>query len=313
MKKSIMSLAVAAVVAAPVIAHADATLFGTFEAVMKKEATRSAELTDGGSSIGVTGTVDLGLEDTKGIFYWEQDLDVNAGALVSGSGEAHLGATGSWGTVIGGKFDHATITMVSDYTDITYQGSLESVDGFDLAPNSIAYISPDMNGVTFMAGGVFAGDLGPQKDRQVDAYNLGVAYDANGLYAAAGYGNMKNTKAANAYAVNENLWGLAAGFNGIENLDLRANYTRQNDKAADEKTTAWNLSAQYDIENTALYGVYGRSKEKQANESKESYTLGAAQTMGNGAVYAEFVGFAKAYKSDPSTKNTFLVGYQLNF
>jgi len=313
MKKSIMSLAVAAVVAAPAIAQADATLFGTFEAVMKKEATRSAELADGGSSIGIMGTVDLGLDDTKGIFYWEQDLDVNAGALVSGSGEAHLGATGSWGTVIGGKFDHATVTMVSDYTDITYQGSLESVDSYDLAPNSIAYISPDMNGVTFMAGGVFAGDLGPQKDRQVDAYNLGVAYDANGLYAAAAYGNMKNTKAANTYAVNENLWGLAAGFNGIENLDLRANYTRQNDKAADEKTNAWNLSAQYDIENTALYGVYGRSKEKNANERFESYTLGVAQTMGNGAVYAEFVDFTKAYKSDPDTKKTFLVGYQLNF
>ncbi|EXJ09884.1 porin [Nitrincola nitratireducens] len=313
MKKSIMSLAVAAVVAAPAIAQADATLFGTFEAVMKKEATRSAELTDGGSSIGIMGTVDLGLDDTKGIFYWEQDLDVNAGALVSGSGEAHLGATGSWGTAIGGKFDHATVTMVSDYTDITYQGSLESVDNYGLAPNSIAYISPDMNGVTFMAGGVFAGDLGPQKDRQVDAYNLGVAYDANGLYAAAAYGNMKNTKAANTYAVNENLWGLAAGFSGIENLDLRANYTRQNDKTAVEKTNAWNLSAQYDIENTALYGVYGRSKEKNSNARFESYTVGAAQTMGNGAVYAEFVGFTKDYKFDPDTKNTFLVGYQLNF
>ncbi|KAA0875091.1 porin [Nitrincola tapanii] len=340
MKKSLIAMAVAGAIAAPAIAQADATLFGTFEMFMQKERGASAELVSD-SYIGIMGTVDLGLEDTKGIFKWEQGLDLNAGALADGD-ETYIGATGSWGTVMGGKTDLPSVYMVSDYTDITYQGTYESALGqaFALQSNSLSYVSPEFAGVTFAAAGVFGGEntsffagevdaSSGEKDKTFDAYNLGVQYDANGIYAAAAYGKAKTAKFGGDYFGDFNVWGLAAGFSGIENLDLRASYERGKEKAlapiflgSDLKATTWNLSAQYDIADTAVYAVYGETKfsANGGSEKGASYTLGVAQTMGNGAVYAEFMDFRKDYKGDSLLNDlglggdkTFLVGYQLNF
>ena len=327
MKKSLIALAVTAAVAVPSIAVADATLYGAFEMGLIKTKGESMAFEDITSRIGITGTVDLGLEDTRGIFLWESALNTDEDAS-NGLGNlryAHIGATGSWGTALGGTMDHPSVAMVSDYTDFTWNGDYATVGQEYHAKqgNSLAYASPDFNGVQFVVGGVFAGDAisGGVKDKTVDGYNMGAKYEANDVYAAIAYGNVKSGKNAGVYGVNQNVWGLAAGFSGIENLDLRASYERLRDKTGgsevmdgiEGKANAWNIAANYDINNTSLYGIYGRATLKPVvgEQLKGSvYTLGVSHAMGNGAVFAEFVNYGKDIK-DEGRYTT--VGYILNF
>lgn len=334
MKKSLIALAVAGAIAVPSIATADATLYGSFRMGMTDQKNNSLVLEDVGSRVGIKGTVDLGLQDTQGIFLWEQALDLNSAALDNGR-YAYVGATGSWGTALAGKIDHPSVTMVSDYTDFSWNGDYASVGQQYHAKqgNTLAYVSPEFSGVQFVVGGVFAGDAlseqapanlpADQKDRAVDGYNMGVQYDANGIYAAVAYGNVKSGKSnVGTYGVNQNVWGLAAGFSGIENLDLRASYERLRDKTGasevmdgDEgKANAWNIAANYDIDNTSIYGMYGRVKLKPVGEEDGKgriYTLGVSHAMGNGAVFAEFVNYGKDLKEENGRYTT--VGYVLNF
>lgn len=323
-----MALAVAAAVAVPSIASADATLYGAFEMGLTSTKGESTVFEDITSRIGIKGTVDLGLEDTRGIFLWESRLNTDKDAS-NGLGNlryAHMGATGSWGTALGGTMDHPSVAMVSDYTDFTWNGDYASVGQQFHAKqgNTIAYASPEFNGVQFVIGGVFAGDAlsGGVKDKTVDGYNMGLRYEANDLYAAVAYGNVKSGKNAGAYGINQNVWGVAAGFSGIENLDLRASYERLRDKTGgsevmdgDEgKANAWNIAANYDIDNTSVYGIYGRSTSKptMGEQFKGTvYTLGVSHAMGNGAVFAEFVKYGKDAKDESDRYTT--VGYVLNF
>src|SRR5690554_386363 len=74
MKKSLIALAVAGAMTAPMVAQADATLYGSFRAGLAFQDDKSADLRDESSRIGIKGTVDLGLENTKGLFHWEANV-----------------------------------------------------------------------------------------------------------------------------------------------------------------------------------------------------------------------------------------------
>lgn len=329
MKKSLIALAVTAAVAVPSIATADATLYGSFQMGVTDAKNESLILDDISTRIGIKGTVDLGLEDTRGIFLWESAINTNSDG--NGLGDlryAYAGATGAWGTVLAGKIDHPSVGMVSDYTDFSWNGDYATVgqEYHSKMTNSLAYASPEFSGLQFVVGGVFAGDnLSEEKDKTIDGYNLGVQYDANGFYGAVAYGNVKSGKDTGVYGVDQNVWGLAAGYSGIENLDLRVSYERLRDKTGgsevavdymdgvEGKANAWNIAANYDIDNTSIYGTYGRYKFKPQNEENAKgtvYTLGVSHAMGNGAVFAEFVNYGKDIK-DEGRYTT--VGYILNF
>ena len=351
MKKSIIAMAVAGALAVPAIASADATIYGQLRLAMVDEKGDSLDLRDQTSRIGIRGTVDLGLEDTRGIYRVEERVNVNTGTLAGGGRLGFIGATGSWGTVMGGRFDHPSYSMVTGYTDNTYSGRVTDSlygDVSERVSSSVAYASPDFNGVQFIIGGLFAGDSfsAPErdefgqiivtdqagtprieriKDKAIDGYNLGVKYDANDIYAALAYGNVKAGKNDDAARTTRNsldFWGLALGYTGVENLELAAKYERARVKAlagdfvtSDPtlKETVYGLAATYHIDATHLYANYGRNKVSFDGESFKgtTHTVGVGHTLGRGLVFAQYDNAKKELNEDLNRR--FSLGYRLNF
>ncbi|GAB2579647.1 porin [Nitrincola alkalisediminis] len=333
MKKSLLCMAIASSLIVPAVAMADATLYGSFRMAMAKEDNKSMSLDDDSTRIGLRGTVDLGLEDTKGIFRWEQALDINSGALVSNGGRyAWLGATGSWGTLTGGKQDAPIQALVTAYADDFNSGAQgghsQVARQFNRRQgNTLVYASPKMNGLQASASAVFAGDdirtsgsTGP-KDRMVDGYSLGLAYDANNLYFAGAFGNAKSAKsAAGSYGIDQNTWGLAAGFK-VSDLTLKAKYVHLEDKTGGSsfvrtqgKANEYVISASYAIDRTTLMAEFGQTERKPDNAADlkgRHYALGIQQRMGRGRVYAEYHDYTKPLYASRGDK--FLVGYRVDF
>lgn len=327
MKKSLLCMAIASSLIVPAVAMADATLYGSFRMAMVKEDNKSMSLDDDSTRIGVRGTVDLGLEDTKGVFRWEQALDVNKGALDSGR-YAWLGATGSWGTVTGGKQDAPIQALVTSYADDFNSGAQgghsQVARQFNRRQgNTLVYASPKMNGLQASASAVFAGDdlSSGNKDRMVDGYSLGLAYDANNLYFAGAFGNAKSGKnAVGNYGIDQNTWGLAAGFK-VSGLTLKAKYVHLDDKTGGSsfvrtqgEANEYVIGASYVIDNTTLMAEFGQTERKPDNAvdlKGRHYALGVQQRMGRGRVYAEYHDYTKALYASRGDK--FLVGYRVDF
>ncbi len=99
--------------------------------------------------------------------------------------EAKIGLKGNFGTVVLGHVDAPT-AGVGKYVE-----QFEELDDAELElpadelDNTIAYVSPDFNGVTF-AGGVVFDEEQAGKKRGVDAYDVAVTYNANGFHAGLG-------------------------------------------------------------------------------------------------------------------------------
>ncbi|RAU18551.1 hypothetical protein DN062_07190 [Nitrincola tibetensis] len=318
MKKSIIALAIAGAMTAPAIAMADATLYGSFRMNLTKADKASASFANNATRVGIRGTVDLGLEDTKGIFHWEQGLDTEAGALAGGR-YASLGATGSWGTAVGGRIDHFTWNYAGGVTDLFASGSgdILSVDylgsGAGRADrrqsNTIAYVSPNMSGFQAGIGGVFMGDAGTQKDNEIDGYNLGAQYSAAGLTVGAGYGAVKAAKSANVYAADSNLWSLAATYK-IEALTLSAAYERAKDKTTNTTDKGYSVAGRYEVDGLGATLAY--SQVKETNQAKGTRVQAEVYNrLGRGMVSAGYVDNNKNVRGGNTDR--FYVGYRLDF
>lgn len=318
LRQSLLASAVAASLALPAIASADATLYGSFRLGMFKTDQSSAELADYASRIGLRGTVDLGLEQTQGIFHYEQGLSLNSGAL-GGGRYASIGATGPWGTLRGGKLDHPTYTYVGQVNEFAMSALPVHIDvgyvangsnparGFRAdrrVSNTLAYTSPNLGGAEFMVAGVFAGEadgsvfgdtatITPEKDRTLDGYNLGGKYTVEGLTLAAAYGAVKARKdVVSGYEVDSNLWGASARYN-IQNFRLAAKYEQSKDKIDNSKEKGYGLQGTYEVNG---YGAsLGFSSVKADNASREKATqIEVHHRMGNGVVALGYVDYNSA-------------------
>ncbi|TVQ69877.1 MAG: porin, partial [Oceanospirillales bacterium] len=250
MKKSIIAMAVAGALAVPAIASADATLYGQFRVGLENVKGSTTNAFDGGNRIGVKGTVDLGLDSTVGIYQWEagfavtgsnsQSADVNTNTVVTSTTSltqrnTFAGATGNWGTLIAGRFDHPT-EGIQATTDIGNVKNYRSGTTYSDAGihKTVAYVTPSLNGLTATIGGVFAGQPNNTPKETIDGYNMGVDYSVGGLGLKAAYGKL-NTN--NAFGAGEqNKWGLAATYQ-LDALKLAADYNSVNVKNGPKDTS----------------------------------------------------------------------------
>ncbi len=279
MKKSLIALAVAGAMTAPIVAQADATLYGSFRMGLVGADNADLDLRDESTRIGIKGDVDLGMENTKGLFHWEAnvsttDQDTYGGGEMFGERLAYMGATGNWGTALVGRQYHPYYTMVNSHTNIFQGADADFGEAFALGnkwhkrtDNTLAYASPVMSGFQVVAGAVIAGD-GDDSDKQldddVDGYNIGAQYTGvEGLRVSASYGNVEDEK------YESEIWGLGATYT-IDALTLSAKYEEREDTAAeyasfgdaykfagDAELTVWEIAAQYQIGATALKARYG--------------------------------------------------------
>jgi predicted porin len=292
MKKSIIALAVAGALTAPIAAQADATLYGSLRINLSNYDSTGLDVTDNSSRIGIKGSSEL-FSGAKAIFQYEQFVSTETGAL-GGGRLASLGVTGDFGTVNTGRqwapFAIWTLFPTDILVNSDNSGSTGYAAGLHRLSNTIAYISPAMSGFTFAGVVVAGGDAAGTDD--VDAYNLAVKYSVDGLTLAASTIGLENTtdQSVNSFAASYKTGGayIAARF--------------QQDERNGANEDSYEVAGSYTMDNTTVAANY----MDDDNAADERYSLEVSQKLGKAA--KAFVGYY-----DKGADDSLAVGYRVDF
>lgn len=273
MQKKLIALAVAAAFSAP--AFADVTVYGIVDAAVANVSVTGlkSDLTviSGGlstSRLGVVAAEDLD-NGMKAIAKVEYKLD---GAVSDGVGVARqemLALAGGFGTVAAGylqttgydwavKFDPTVGSSVSSLQAVNASMLIGSTAVAARANRALAYISPDMGGVTVALN---------------HSFNVG----NTGMVASGATTGNKTTATL-----------LSATYNGGP-LAIGGVYaTTANDDANYNKTTDMALGASYDLSVVKLLGTYQTSKVANGAGSDKAMSFSAVAPVGPGALVAQY-------------------------
>jgi len=309
MQKKLIALAIASAFSAP--AFADATLYGAVDAAVAS-VTASGQKSDlialsggaGASRIGVNAAEDLD-NGLKAVINLEYGLDTQT---VSGVGDARqemLGVAGGFGTVATGflqttgydwqvKFDPVAGSAVSPLQSMNKSMLIGTVAGAARAPRALAYISPNMGGVTVAVNyttsfSTLATDLG-----NLTQNNVG----ANSSYAKATAYLLSATYAGGPLTV------------GVVMANLTGAKTAAGVKANDVSDMA--VGASYDLGVAKLMATYQTSQTKPAagaNTTNKAMSFSAVIPAGPGVVGVQYANHKNATAN--SGASGYLVGYLL--
>ena len=289
MQKKLIALAIAAAFSAP--AMADVTMYGIIDAAVAR-VSQTAKKTDtlavsgglSGSRLGVKGAEDLD-NGMKAVVVLEYSLDTQqADALVAARQEM-LAVAGGFGTVATGylqttgydfavKFDPTAGSSVSPLQNMTKGNAsylIGTVATAARAPRALAYISPDLGGVTVAVN--YATTINP----------------ATGNLTVAETGANSKTSATL----------LSATYTGVANLVVGVVHASTSGTSSASAVTAYNntdiaLGASYDLGVAKLMGTYQTAKNSAvgtAGNSNKLMSFSAVAPVGPGAVV---VTYAKA-------------------
>jgi predicted porin len=312
MKKSLIALAVAGALTAPMVAQADATLYGSMRLLVVDADGSDLDVQDGTSRIGIKGDVDLGIDGVKGIYNFETRLRADEGTFAGNDARlSNIGVTGDFGTALIGRMYTPHWLWTSAVTDATWNDAVIGVVN-EIAlrqPNTIAYISPSMSG--FQAAVAVVANGGTNDD--ADIVNVAAKYAANGLHLGVSYmtvddGITAGTESADTIAV-------AASYT-MDAFKVSARYQDEDDvggTAGSERETT-QLGVAYTMGDTTLQARY--TNEDIKTQDVDQWAIGVQQMLGSqGRVFLEYAdvgsnGFNGAVTSDVDRLS---VGYRLDF
>ncbi|MCW8945431.1 MAG: porin [Sedimenticola sp.] len=274
--KKLLSIAIAAVVAAPMAVMADTTVYGIVDLGLVNTdpdvGNDSWDIGDqnGSSRFGVKGSEDLG-NGMKAVFQYEwstnddfgNGINTTAGAGLNAR-LAFVGLSSSWGTVAIGRqwnpyYFAVGKTNIFDMggTHSTYLAHFGAALGGYRVGDAITYNSPNMNG--FTVGGMvqFSDDLG---DDANDNFALAGQYNNGPLSLGLGYINPADD------AINDSdVWGASGKYN-FGNFMIGAAYEDGETNGTD--MDSWDLVAQAYFGNNTVSIGYGEM-EVGATETEE--------------------------------------------
>ena len=289
MKKSIIALAVAGAMTVPMVAQADATLFGSVRYDITDSDAANDTHTDSEINrmrIGVKGeeTMDSGL--TAGYFIRMEAASGQASTDTSvGISKIALYIAGDFGKVILGDADSPVEYAEGRQTmTAVYDGSLE-VAGSEFQNGGISYESNVVNGFQFRAG---VGDIdGADTNANVaneDSYGVGLAYGNDLVDVAIGFGeeqlgtNLGGNKTGTATTDDVTVWGLG-GQVKLGALTIGAAISEKEDYA-----TYGSLSAKYVIDKLTLAAQYEVRDLDAANQGDlKAVNVSAQYALGGNA------------------------------
>jgi predicted porin len=284
MKKNIIALAVAAAVAAPMAASADATVYGKmhFDFVSQDDGADSGLFVDSNDSrLGFKGSEDLG-NGLSALYQIEMDLDTSktgAVALQNGLRNTYIGLAGGWGAVIVGKHDTPykitgrKLDLFGDTKGDFRQ--LSNAFGHEARlDNVVAYKLPTMGGFNLLAAYVTPDDT----TAKTEAYSI------------------------NADWSNDMFWVGAAMTDTGE--DLLANGENSN----------WRIAGQFKMAGFKVNAMYDSQEQDTNNETNEGYVLGLAWSTGAHTIKGQYA----AYERDSDVQQaedlaTYSLGYDYAF
>lgn len=305
MKKSLIALAVAGAMTAPMVAMADATLYGHVNIEVRKD--DGAKMDIGGaansvSRIGVRGTADTGVDGLVGFYHIEMGLATPNGATALNTRLAHAGLRGDFGSFALGTQWTPHYLWTTGATDVMLSGAarvLRSTDVIYRASNSAMYISPDMGGLQF-AGGVLASSA--RSDKNIDAFNVAAKYSASGLTASLSHGGFESSSfaldSATAASVSYN-YGAGTVAAGISRNRVRGG----------GNTTPFELAATYNVtDSTTLKAAYSDFRGSAKGYAVEvQHNLGSMTNL--------YLGYGEANSSleDMGVADTLSTGIRVRF
>lgn len=313
MKKNILAIAIASVVATPV-AFADApTVYGqinmavdSYDVKNVANKTKGADVVHRNSRLGVKGSEDLG-NGLKAVFQAEATLGNGAEAAANNlnfNRNTFAGIAGGFGTVVMGRHD-TPLRMIQPndgFADSKFAGNNTSnfnggLAGEDRVTEVIAYLSPSFNGVAFalaVSGQDTLAENG--KDQALtNAYSGSVSYGSKskGIYAAAGMTSTGKSGASvergdiTRAVVQYNEAGLVGSFMYNEQAK-----TNTNGNAAGSSMTlgvAYKMGAI-----TPRAKASSVSYKAGSDKSATNYAVGVDYSLGkNTKVYAEYAALDK--------------------
>jgi predicted porin len=283
MNKKIIVAAVAAALAVPMAASADATVYGKVRVASQyanhSEGTADTwGMEDQVSRLGIKGSEDLG-DGLKAIYQMEMGVNVGDGFGKPGGSafwsqrNSFVGLAGNWGTLLAGRHDtpYKISTGSLDFfgdtaadMDNGYSGLANpnptNPNGVDLfssvrADGAIAYISPSFSGLT-LAGAVVQTNTALTKDFQ-NAYSLAGLYSNGPWFASLAYENLD--KKATVGTKDDAKWRVGLGVLGMSNFSASAIYEDHTNvlglNNADYKS--WEIQAAYDFGSNRAKAMYG--------------------------------------------------------
>lgn len=307
------------------------------------------------SLIGFKGAEDLG-GGMKALFQFESAAGFDAGGALGTSRDSYVGLTGGFGTVLLGNLTGPTrafgaaVDVNAGATGIGFNGALTGklgnalngalttgetsgftpptsgysktvVSAFDSRfNNAIAYVSPDFNGFTIIAGYVAnENKLAGTSGINTSAYDIGAKYANGPIMVGLSHADVKfrnttdlnpsNTRLVGMYDfgmasvrvlwertkadnntgldVKQNVWGVGGTFNVTSNGKLIAQYYKANDVtgnggAANSGAKFWEIGYEHSLsKRTLLKAVYANLN----NDDAAAYDFGVNSTgkTSNGA------------------------------
>lgn len=261
MKKSLIALAVAGAMTAPLVAQADATLYGKFEMRVVAAEDADLEVQSDDFRFGIKGDSAI-LGNSKALFNLELEVNpetsgANTATADADAGgvsyrKAYVGATGDWGTALIGRIANPAEQIVS-FTGNNSEATAVSDQNPDHLGSTIAYVTPNMGGFTGYVGLVAEGQ-GDDNQDDVDGKLIGGSFATGGLTVAASYWAFEDKYVQDTAGVNEE-FSLA---------QLGAQYTI-------DMTTIGAIYAKKELDNYGDYTVMGLRVDQKIGD----LTLGA--------------------------------------
>ncbi|WP_286239211.1 porin [Neptuniibacter halophilus] len=312
MKKSLIALAVAGAMTAPMIAQADATLYGKFEVRLTAQDSEDLNIESDDFRIGIKGDADLGIDGVKGLYGYEFEVnpsvgptEYNASTSTLNTRKAFVGVTGDFGTVLAGQIANpaeAVPSKVCNQSEMTTACDMTP----DFLGSTVAYVSPAMNGFTAYVGVVMDQDGTPSDaDSDDDVWLIGANYVANGLDLSVAH-----------WAADDKYDAAETEFTGISGAYTFGATTvalgyQENDTTTAQTDVA-SIKVSHKIDNLTLWANYHDVDDDINNEIDSQYGLGAVYKLGSQAsLDVEWVDLEGVTAADDD--DILSVGYTVKF
>ena len=317
MKKQLIALAVAGALTAPMIAQADATLYGTaqYRGVKAKDTSFDNKMAK--TRLGVKGTVDNDIEGLTTGFQFEWEFSGN-GAITGTTDSAATSVRksqvymkGGFGIAAFGRQNNP-VNAAEAMTDILGNDSAAFHQVPDRIGKSAAYISPMFGGAEVYVGVGADGEAKPSKSADVTLY--GVNWSGMGFGVSAGVVDVADQPALSTPIAGLKMTSVGVSYSGVENLYVAANMTKNEaDAGGSAEATNVDVAASYTIGKVTLAAIHAQYEPtKNATKQKQTlvgvrYALGAKASVG--VDYASY----NAAAETAGSKDTLVLEYTLSF
>lgn len=311
MKKSLIALAVAGALTAPMVAQADATLYGSMRLHAGSGTDSDLNVENDASRMGIKGSADTSIDGVKAIYQLEAfigsdnatdaTLTQNEASFGLDGRLAYVGLTGGFGTVAVGQQWTPLYSMVTGVTDMTINETGETSQ-YLRVDSAVAYVSPNMGGFTVAAvvvgDGRSAAEVAANDTSDADHYELVAKYAVGGLTVALGAHEA-------SLAAGTDVVALSAAYT-MDALTVAALY-QEVDVAAAASVNPYEVAASYTMGATKLIGTY---YNKDLAVDTDGYNLEVQHKLGNQAtIYANY----NADEVGTVDTNAYGVGLRVDF